>query len=373
MTGRPDPERPDPVRTSAPSAPPDPVPPADTPDRTARPGRPDPARGLDPEARPYAEALAAVFPDLGGAVTDAAEARRLLAAASRPAGPPPAVGAVNDRTVPGPAGAPPVPVRVYRPDPARWPGPRPTVVFCHGGGFVLCDLDTHDRTVRNLCRAAGAVVVSVGYRRAPEDPYPAALLDAYAALCWAGERVAELGGDPGALVVAGDSAGGNLATASLLLAARRGGPPVALQVLAYPMLSAAMDLDAYRRHAHGPYLTTVHLRWFWEQYLGPGGDRRDPLAAPLEAGAEALAALPPAHLVLAGRDPLCDDGHVYARLRRSRGAPVTVDLYPGMFHGFLALSAQLPQAGRALAILGEVVAATLDRGKNSGGSGVAAG
>ncbi|MFJ5023849.1 alpha/beta hydrolase fold domain-containing protein [Streptomyces goshikiensis] len=206
---------------------------------------PGPAR-LDPAARPHVDALAAAFPDLGGAVTDAAQARRILAAAPGSAAPPPAVGSVEDREVPGPDGAPPVPVRVYRPDPGRWPGPRPTAVFCRGGGCVLCDLDSHDRTVRALCRASGAVVVSVGCRRAPESRFPAAVLDAYAALRWAAGRVAEPGGDPAALVVAGDSAGGNLTAGSALLARGRGGPALALQVLIYPCLDAAQDTASYR-------------------------------------------------------------------------------------------------------------------------------
>lgn len=218
---------------------------------TDAPDAPDTAARLDPAARPYVDALAAAFPDLGGAVTDAAEARRILAAAPVSAAPPPAVGSVEDREVPGPDGAPPVPVRVYRPDPGRWPGPRPTVVFCHGGGWVLCDLDSHDRTVRALCRASGAVIVSVGYRRAPESRFPAAVLDAYAALRWAAGRVAELGGDPAALVVAGDSAGGNLAAGSALLARDRGGPALALQVLIYPCLDAAQDTASYRTAAEG--------------------------------------------------------------------------------------------------------------------------
>ncbi|MCB5166688.1 alpha/beta hydrolase [Streptomyces bambusae] len=329
---------------------------------------------LDPAARPYLDALAAVFPDLGGRVTDAAEARRLLAAGPAPTGAPPPVGAVADRTVPGPPGAPPVPVRIYRPDPARHPGPRPTVVFCHGGGFVLCGIDSHDRTARRLCRAAGAVVVSAGYRRAPEHRFPAAALDAHAVLRWAGDHIAGLGGDPAALAVAGDSAGANLAVAAQLLAARHGGPPVALQVLLYPMLSPDTAGASHHRYGRGGhYLTSAHVRWFWEQYLGPGGDPRDPLATPSAAGPEALGALAPAHLVLAGCDPLCDDGHAFARLLRARGTSVTVDLHPGMFHGFLALADQLPSARRALAAVGEVVAATVRDRKNSGGSGGCAG
>ncbi|WP_330329023.1 alpha/beta hydrolase [Streptomyces sp. NBC_00536] len=340
----------------------------------AQPPRPDrgPAPGPDrlaPGVRPFVDAMADAFPDVGGRVTDAAEARRILAAAPHSPFEPPAVGSVLDREIPGPAGAPALPVRVYRPDPRQWPGPRPTVVFCHGGGWVLCDLDTHDTTARELCRAAGAVVVSVDYRRAPEARFPAAVHDAHAALCWAGGHLAGLGGDPGALVIAGDSAGGNLAAAALLLARARGGPPVALQVLLYPAL-AAQEGDSVRRNAEGYFLTATHLRWFWEQYLGPAGDGADPLASPLRAD---LTGLPPAHVVTAGCDPLHDEGTAYVRALREAGTSAHEDHHPGMFHGFLALSGLLPEARRALDGVGEAIARTVSSGKNCGANGGDAG
>ncbi|WP_406367756.1 alpha/beta hydrolase fold domain-containing protein [Streptomyces sp. NBC_01546] len=328
-----------------------------------------PADRLDPAVRPYVEALTAAFPDVGGSVTDADEARRILAAAPRQPADPPRVGAVEDRTVPGPSGAPPVPVRIYLPDPEEWPGPRPTVVFLHGGGFVLCDLDTHDTTARTLSRSAGAAVVSVDYRRAPEHRFPAALEDAYAALCWAGGHLGELGGDPGALVVAGDSAGGNLAAASLLMARdhrKYTGPAVALQVLVYPALDAAQAGGSYRTYAEGCFLTAAHLRWFWEQYLGPDGDGGHPLASPLRAD---LTGLPPAHLVVAGCDPLRDDGRAYHRRLTACGVPSVLDAHPGMFHGFLALAGVLPQAREAMARLGGAIDSTLTNGKTSGEAG----
>lgn len=324
------------------------------------------ADGPDPAVRPFLEALTAAFPDLGGSVTDAREARRILAAAPRPPADPPRVGAVEDRTVPGPPGAPPVPVRIYLPDPGERPGPRPTVVFLHGGGFVLCDLDTHDTTARALCRAAGAAVVSVDYRRAPEHRFPAAAEDAHAVLCWAGGHLGELGGAPGSLVVAGDSAGGNLAVAALLLARERGGPAVALQALVYPVLDAAQDTASYRRYAEGCFLTAAHLRWFWEQYLGPGGDGRHPLASPLRADP---AGLPPAYLVVAGCDPLRDEGEAYHRGLTASGVASVLDAHPGMFHGFLALAGVLPQAREAMARLGGAIASTLMDGKTSGEAG----
>ncbi|MFE1412174.1 alpha/beta hydrolase [Streptomyces sp. NPDC058746] len=330
---------------------------------------PAPSERLDPAARPYLDALAAAFPDIGGSVTEAGEARRILAAAPRPAVARPRVGAVEDRSVPGPPGAPPVPVRVYLPDPEQWPGPRPTVVFAHGGGWVLGDLDTYDTTARGISRAAGAAVVSVDYRRAPEHRFPAALEDVHAALCWAGAHLDELGGAPEALVVAGDSSGGNLAAAAALLARERG-PAVALQVLVYPALDAAQDSSSYRADAEGCFLTAAHMRWFWAQYLGPDGRPDHPLASPLRADP---AGLPPAHVVVAGCDPLRDDGAAYHRRLGESGITSVLDVRPGLFHGFLALAGVLPEARAALEGMGGAIRSTLSDGKTSGEAGGDAG
>ncbi|MFI6087758.1 alpha/beta hydrolase [Streptomyces sp. NPDC051218] len=323
------------------------------------------ARGdrLAPEARPLVDALGAAFPDLGGTVTDAVEARRILAATPSAAKAVPTVGAVGDRRIPGPAGAPDLPVRVYRP-PGRT-RPRPTVVFFHGGGYTLCGLDTHDATARTLCVESGAVVVSVAYRLAPEHRFPAATEDAYAALCWAAAeaRVGGLGGDPGAVVTAGDSSGGALATVAALMARDRGGPAVALQVLIYPLLDAGQGSGSYRSNATGYFLTAAHLRWFWEQYIGPDGDGAHPYASPLNADVTALA---PAHIVTAGCDPLCDEGAAYADRLHLAGVPVTRGHYPGMFHGFLGFPKLLDDARAAVAEVAEAVASTVSDRKISG-------
>lgn len=331
---------------------------------------------LDPLARPLVDALTAAFPDLGGTVTDAVEARRILAAA--PASPasaktPPAVGAVTDRTIPGPPGAPDLPVRVYlpHPDAHQHPHPRPTVVFFHGGGYTLCGLDSHDATVRGLAARSGAVVVSVGYRLAPEHRFPAAVDDAYAALCWAAGESAALGSAPGALVTAGDSSGGGLAAAVALRARDAGGPAVALQVLLYPVLDAAQDTVSYRENADGYFLTAAHMRWFWEQYLGPDGDGTHPLASPLRAAD--LTGLPPAHLVTAGCDPLRDEGLAYAERLRAAGVKVTPAHYPHMFHGFLGFPDVLPDAAKALEEAAEAIESAADGRKNSGVDGGGAG
>lgn len=324
---------------------------------------------LDPLARPLVSALSGGFPDLGGAATDAAEARRILAAAAaaRKGAEGPAVGSVRDRTVPGPPGAPEIPVRVYLPQPRRHPGPRPTVVFFHGGGYTLCGLDSHDATARRLTARSGAAVVSVAYRLAPEHRFPAAVDDAYAALCWAAEQRAALGGAPGALITAGDSSGGGLATAVALRAREAGGPALALQVLLYPLLDAAQDTASYRENARGYFLTAAHLRWFWRQYLGPDNDGTHPLASPLRAAD--LSGLPPAHLVTAGCDPLRDEGLAYAERLRAAGVEVAAAHYPGMFHGFLGFPERLPDAGRALADVAEAIASTAAHRKNVGGGG----
>ncbi|MGW1893675.1 alpha/beta hydrolase [Streptomyces sp. NPDC002004] len=313
--------------------------------------------------------MTAFFPDLGGTVTDAAEARRILAAVPPSPFGLPAVGSVEDRTVPGPPGAPEIPVRVYLPEPAVSPGPRPTVVFFHGGGWTICDLDSHDATARALCRDAGAAVVSVDYRLAPEARFPAAVDDAYAAVCWAADHAAELGGDPAAVAVAGDSAGGNLAAVVALLARDRGGPGLALQVLVYPATDAGRRRESFTRNSTGYFLTAAHCRWFLEQYLGPDGDPVHPHVSPLRAD---LTALPPAHVVTAGCDPLCDEGREYAAKLRAAGVGVTEAHYPEMFHGFFGFPDLLPDARDAHRGVTEVIASLApDRKKEGEGWGSA--
>ncbi|NBE53215.1 alpha/beta hydrolase [Streptomyces boluensis] len=333
---------------------------------------------LPPDARALVDLITSVFPDLGGAVTDAAEARRILAATPRPPWEPPAVGSVEDRTIPGADGAPDIGVRVYRPDPAQAPGPRPTVLFLHGGGWVIGNLESHDGTARGLCREAGATVVAVDYRLAPEDPFPAGVRDAYTALCWVGAHVAELGGDPEALVVAGDSAGGNLSAVVAQQARDEGGPALALQVLIYPATDMSRQWPSLTRNASGYFLSLTHMRWFGEQYLAAGGDPADPRVSPLLGD---LAGLPPAHVVTAGCDPLCDEGRAYAQRLREAGVPVTEGHFPRMFHGFFGFPEALADARSALTGAAAAIVATAaetrtgpENGrKNSGEAGGGAG
>ncbi|KOV60606.1 hypothetical protein ADK64_29935 [Streptomyces sp. MMG1121] len=268
---------------------------------------------------------------MGTEMTDITEVRAFFAARPRPATPRLALARVRDARADG------VPVRVYD-DTDRTDAP--VVLFCHGGGFALCDLDSHDGFCRSLAHATGAVVVAVDYRRAPEHPFPAAPEDAYTALRWAARTL------PGRrIAVAGDSAGANLATVLTLLARDRGGPGITCQALYYPMLDPTRSRPSHRENARGYFLTADHLRWYWDGYLSRPGAWADPYAAPL-ADAD-LSGLPPAHLVTAGFDPLRDDGLAYADALTAAGVPVTAHHYAGMFHGFLSLADALPEAAAA--------------------------
>jgi len=218
------------------------------------------------------------------------------------------------------------------------------VVFCHGGGFVICDLDSHDQFCRTMTNETGMLVVSVDYRRAPEHRFPAAVDDADTALQWVAEHGTEIGADPHRIAVAGDSAGGNLAATVALRAAQRSRPQLRRQVLLYPMLDPAQDTTSYRDNATGYFVTAEHLRWYWQQYLGEDGQGYvSPLQQDIPAG------LAPAHIVTAEHDPLRDEGEAYGSRLHSAGVPTRIDRYDGMFHGFATLLGQLPEADRAAA------------------------
>ena len=260
-------------------------------------------------------------------------------------GPLPDVAAVEDRTLPGPAGE--IPIRVYRP---QGTGPFGVLVFYHGGGWVIGDLDTHDRECRLLCKGAGCLVVSVDYRLAPEHPFPAAVDDAFAALKWIGQNTAELGGDPRRIAVGGDSAGGNLSAVMTLLARDEGGPPLCYQLLVYPAVDARANVD-YRsrvKNAEAPFLTQATMDYFIGHYLGgraAGRSRKDFRMSPLLA--ESHRDLPPALLVTAEFDPLRDEGEAYARALEAARVPVILHRYDGMPHVFFQLSPIL-DAGKQL-------------------------
>ncbi|MFJ9407075.1 alpha/beta hydrolase [Streptomyces sp. NPDC101393] len=336
-----------------------------------QPPEPDP---LPAAARRMADAMAAHFPDPAREPLEAEALRRASAAGvagARDVRRAERAGVTTtDRTVPGPPGAPALPVRLYHPDSAA-PGPRPLLVFFHGGGWVMCDLDTHDGLCRELALGSGASVISVDYRRAPEHRFPAAVEDACAATRWACAHAAELGCDPARVAVAGDSSGGNLAAAVTLMTRDRGGPPLAAQLLLYPALDHRLLGRSATAYATGFFHTTAHMRWYWAQYLGPQGDGAHPYASP--GLAPDLTGLPPALLVLPECDPLRDEGVAYGRALRAAAVPARVETYRGTFHGFLGTLGQLPEAAHALATasswLSGILAPPRGRtGVNSGGA-----
>ncbi len=292
--------------------------------------------GVSPEVQAFLDLLTADFPDFGGTCLDAEEGRRMLRDRPELPLPPVVLASVEDRAVPGPDGD--VPVRIFTPELALGT----VVVYFHGGGWVIGDLDSHDRTTRRLARDLGAVVVSVDYRCAPEHRFPAAAEDAYAATLWAAAAY-----QPDRLAVAGDSAGGNLAAVVSLMARDRGGPGIDHQLLVYPVTDHDFGTDSYRENANGYLLTEVHMRWFWDQYLGPDGDGTDPYASPLRA--TDLSGLPPASVLTAELDPLRDEGEAYATALAAAGVPVDHLRADGMFHGFFGIDELLPQAAPAVA------------------------
>ena len=256
------------------------------------------------------------------------------------------VGTVEARTVPGPAGD--LPVRISRPDlDAR---ALPVLVYFHGGGHVIGNLDTHDAVARNLCNGAGCVVVSVDYRLAPEHKFPAAAEDAFAAVQWCAEHGAEFGVDPRRMAIGGDSAGGNLAAVAALMARDADGPAIRLQVLVYPVTDYACDTASFGTYAEGYGLLEARsMRWFRDHYLRGEADRLDWRAAPLRAGD--LSGLPPALVLTAQCDVLHDEGEAYARRLRSAGVEVEHRDYEGMIHGFFTMAPAVDGAVRAQALV----------------------
>jgi acetyl esterase len=263
---------------------------------------------------------------------------------------------VEDRTIDGPGG--PLRLRVYRPAGARprREGPAPLVVFFHGGGWVIGDIDTHDGTCRILCRSTGAVVVSVDYRLAPEHPFPAAVDDCIAATSWVADHGADLGGDPGRLGLAGDSAGGNLAAVVAQHAQREGSPAIRAQALVYPAVDFTEIRPSFVANGEGYLLTADSIRWFSAQYLADH-DPADPRASPLLGD---LAGLPPAVVAVAEFDPLHDEGLAYAAALSDAGVSVRTLDFGGLVHGFMGLGALSPASARARDEVWKAFAALLD-------------
>lgn len=258
---------------------------------------------------------------------------------------------VDNISIPGPAGV--IPVRVYTP--LAQPG-LPMLVYYHGGGWVMGDLDTHDTGCRRLARASGALVVSVDYRLAPEHKFPAAAEDAIAALEWVAANGESLGGDPRRLAVGGDSAGGNLAAVATQWARNNDGPKLSAQLLIYPVTNHDFDLPSFAQYAEGFPLTLAGMRWFWDHYLTGPEDAGNPLASPFRA--ESLAGLPPALVVIAGNDVLRDDGMAYAGRLREAGVSTEIAHYDDMIHVFFTLNV-VPRANEIIGEMGTWLAGAL--------------
>lgn len=280
-----------------------------------------------------------------------AEARELYLKGRIASNPePPDLASVQSTSIPGPAGE--IPARIYTPKALRQQdGLAPALVFFHGGGWVIGDLDSHDVVCRGLADQGQLIVISVDYRLAPEHKFPAAVDDAIAATVWVADHAAQFGIDPARLSVGGDSAGGNLA-AVVAIAARDGdGPQLAGQVLIYPATDFNMSHPSHSEPETSVLLTHSVIRWFRDHYFSSAEDSADWRASP--ARVETLAGLPPAIVITAGADPLRDEGDEYARRLHAAGIPVVHRRFPGQFHGFFTMGKLLPQANVAVREIGD--------------------
>ena len=266
------------------------------------------------------------------------QARELMVALRELSGDAQPVANVYEQTIPGTEGE--IPVRIYTPHSSE---PFPVLVYFHGGGWVVCDLDTHDNVCRSLANAATCVVVSVDYRLAPEHKFPAAVEDAYTATQWTAKYANSIGGDANRIAVGGDSAGGNLATVVSLMARDRGDFSPVYQLLIYPVTNlSSFDTNSYRDYAEDYFLTKNMMEWFRNHYLKREEDCLNPYASPLLA--DDLSGLPPALVITAEFDPLRDEGEAYATRLKESGVSVRCIRYNGTIHGFLSMAGVLDKA-----------------------------
>jgi acetyl esterase len=297
---------------------------------------------LDGKAASGAPPLWELSPDEARAMVEASNA-------TIPAGP--GLESVRDIVIPSQAGG--MPARVYSPSSSA-PG---LVVYFHGGGWVVGTLDGWDASVRNLAVASGCDVVSVDYRLAPEHVFPAAADDAYDALVWAASAGGLAAGRP--VVVAGDSAGGNLAAVSALRARDFGGPPIALQVLVYPVVDCDLDRRSYHEYdGDEMILNRRDMVWFWDHYAPDPATRANPYASPLRASS--LSGLPPAYVVTAEHDPLRDEGFAYADRLRAARVPVEHRHYGSQIHAFFTFTGVLDDADNAVTEAGATIRSALE-------------
>jgi acetyl esterase len=301
---------------------------------------------LDPQARIYLDKLESL--KLPGFHTmPPEESRRFFRAMRGLTGKPDPVDAVEDRIT-----ANSIPLRAYRPIGAR-EGPLPCLIYYHGGGWVLGDIETVDNLCRRIANASGCVVISVDYRLAPETKFPGPLEDCFEAVGFVAREADSFGIDSSRIAVGGDSAGGNLAAGVARMARGRDDLKIAFQLLIYPITDFHFDRPSYSVNSEGYGLSREMMIWYWDQYLADPSDGLSPLASPLKA--EDCAGLPPALIITAGYDVLRDEGQAYAEKLRQAGVPVELRHYPGMIHGFLQMADSFDQgrlaieeAGRAL-------------------------
>jgi len=270
------------------------------------------------------------------------EARKKMLDLAPPVDPLLAVNRVEDRIIPGADGE--IPIRLYYP---AGDAPLPTLVYFHGGGWVIGDLDTHHGFCHALAKTSGCLVVAVDYRLAPEHRYPAAVEDAYAATKWVAENAALIQADPDRFAVCGDSAGGHLAAVVAFMARDLEGPRIDLQILIYPITDCSFDTPSYDENKDGYMLTRDLMKWFWNHFIENEDQANDPYVSPLRA--ENLSDLPPALIITAEYDPLRDEGESYGKRLQQAGVNVTMSRYPGVIHAFIRMTARLDKAKEALA------------------------
>lgn len=295
---------------------------------------PDVAEGLA-----LIEATGIMQPWDGKSPDEVREITSLITAFCAPLGGP--VEAEEDRVIPGPGGD--LRVRVYTPEGI---GPLPVIVYFHGGGWVLYDLDTFNPICRDLANAAGAIVFAVAYRLAPEHPFPAAVDDAFATVCWVADHAGEIGGDGSGIAVAGDSSGGNLSAVMALRCRDAAGPPLAFQVIINPVTDCNLDTESYREFSEGLFLTRDQMRWYWDHYVPEPANRAHPWASPLQAAD--LSGLPSALVFTAENDPLRDEGEAYAERLVAAGVPTIARRVDGVIHGFMNLGNTTPKEAAAV-------------------------
>lgn len=260
----------------------------------------------------------------------------------------PPVGKVEMKQIPGPDGGTPINVRVYTP---KGDGPFPVLVYYHGGGWVIANLDTYDPSCRGLCSLNNAVVVSVDYRQAPEHKFPAAVEDNYAAFQYVATHAGEVKGEDKKVAVVGESAGGNLATVVCIAAHQRGGKMPAHQVLVYPITNNDFNTRSYLENANAKPLNKPMMMWFFKNYLNSPEEGNNPLVSPMKADAETLKALPPATVITDEFDPLRSEGMAYAEKLKSAGVDVATQDFKGVTHEFFGMALVFDEAKAANAFV----------------------